>query len=311
MEKRELLLREEEFEVKVVLFCGGLGTRLQEYSGTIPKPMVDIGYRPILWHLMKYYAYYGHTDFILCLGHRGDYIKNYFLDYDECLSNDFILSNGGRDIRLYNSDIADWTIAFVDTGLRANIGQRLMAVEEFLEGDEVFLANYSDGLTDLPLPEYLEHFYQHDKIGSFLAVRPSQSFHVVKMSDGNLVTKIQPVGESDLRINGGFFVFKKEIFDHIREGEELVKEPFYRLIAEKQLIAYPYDGFWAGMDTFKEKRMFDDLYHSGQMPWAVWEDRSGALHEDGTNPTNRSDRGRVTRKHQGLISYNRRPGIYR
>lgn len=259
--------------MKVVLFCGGLGTRLREYSETIPKPMVEIGYRPLIWYLMKYYAHYGYKDFILCLGYKGDYIKNYFLNYDECLSNDFVFSDGGRQIQLYNSDIRDWTITFVETGLNSNIGQRLKAAEKYLDEDEVFLANYSDGLTDLPLPEYLDHFCKRDKLASFLAVQPSQSFHVVKLGEENVVASIQPVAKSELWINGGFFIFRKEIFKFMHEGEELVLEPFQRLIKDGQLLAYPYKGFWACMDTFKEKQMFDELYQSGKMPWAVWEDR--------------------------------------
>ncbi len=257
--------------MKVVLFCGGLGTRLKEYSETIPKPMVNIGYRPILWHLMKYYAHHGHKDFILCLGYRGDVVKNYFLNYDECLSNDFVLSNGGRDVRLYSSDIDDWTISFVDTGLNANIGQRLMAVQRDLEGEEVFMANYSDGLTDLPLPDYLDHFYHSNKIASFLCVRPPQSFHVVSVKEDSSVANIEPMNKSDLWINGGFFVFRQAIFDYIRNGEELVVEPFRRLIAENQLAAYRYRGFWAAMDTFKEKMILDDMYARGDTPWAKWE----------------------------------------
>jgi len=257
--------------MKVVLFSGGLGTRLKEYSETIPKPMVDIGYRPILWHLMRYYAHYGHKDFIICLGYRGDVIKHYFLNYNECLSNDFVMTNGGKDIQLFKNDIEDWTITFVETGLHANIGQRLLAVRPFLEGEDVFLANYSDGLTDLDFDQYLHHFHVQDKVASFLCVQPSQSFHVVRMSAGDLVTGIQPAGQADLWINGGFFAFKKEIFNYIHEGEELVSEPFQRLIAENQLIGYRHPGFWACMDTFKEKKQFDDMYTSGNMPWAVWE----------------------------------------
>jgi glucose-1-phosphate cytidylyltransferase len=260
-----------EAGMKVVLFCGGLGTRLKEYSETIPKPMVDIGYRPIMWHLMRYYAHFGHKEFILCLGYRGDVIKNYFLNYNECMSNDFVLRDGGKTINLYQNDIEDWTISFVETGLNSNIGQRLMAVKHHLEGEEVFLANYTDGLADLDLNAYLDHFYQQDKIASFLAVQPSQSFHVVRMGENNLVSQIEPVVKADLWINGGFFALKHEIFDYIQDGEELVMEPFYRLIAMQQLIAYRHPGFWACMDTFKEKKMFDDMYATGKMPWAVWE----------------------------------------
>jgi glucose-1-phosphate cytidylyltransferase len=256
--------------MKVVLFCGGLGMRLREYSETLPKPMVEIGYRPILWHLMRYYAYFGHKEFILCLGYRGDLIKKYFLNYAEWMSNDFVLKNGGKDISLFTSDIGDWTITFIDTGLQANIGQRLKMVEKYLEGESVFMANYADGLTNLYLPDYIDHFYKHDKIASFLSVRPSQSFHVVTMGNDNLVKDISPVQQSDLRVNGGFFIFKKEIFEYMQEGEELVIEPFQRLISKKELIAYQFDGFWAGMDTFKEKQMFDDMYARGERPWVVW-----------------------------------------
>src|SRR5713101_1065274 len=138
--------------MKVVLFCGGLGMRLREYSENIPKPMVTIGYRPILWHVMKYYAHFGHKDFILCLGYRADSIKNYFLNYDECLSNDFVLSRGGKNVELIHTDAHDWKITFADTGINSNIGQRLKAAEKYLKGEEVFLANYTDGLSDLHLP---------------------------------------------------------------------------------------------------------------------------------------------------------------
>src|SRR5436190_16538608 len=148
--------RKERNPMKVVLFCGGLGTRLGELTEHIPKPLVKIGYRPILWYVMKYYAHFGHKDFILCLGYKADTIKDYFLNYKEYLSNDFTMSNGGKDIYLQQSDIADWKITFVDTGLRAKIGQRLKAVEKYVAGDEIFLANYSDGLTNCPLPELID-----------------------------------------------------------------------------------------------------------------------------------------------------------
>src|ERR1700757_4983899 len=177
--------------MKVVLFCGGLGMRLREYSEVIPKPMIDIGYRPLIWHVMKYYAYYGLTDFVLCLGHRGDVIKQYFLNYDECLSNDFVLSKGGRDLQLRSRDIEDWRITFVDTGLNANIGQRLKAVEPYLDGSDVFMANYADGLSDLPLPGYLSYFRQQQRIASFLCVRPNQTFHVVSAAPNGLVSDLR------------------------------------------------------------------------------------------------------------------------
>lgn len=258
--------------MKVVLFCGGLGMRLRDYSETIPKPMVNIGYRPILWHVMKYYAHFGHKDFILCLGHRADAIKDYFLHYNECASNDFVMSRGGKKLELFNSDIQDWRITFADTGIESNIGQRLKAVEKYLEGEEEFLANYSDGLSDLPLDQQLEHFRQQDKVASFLAVQPNLSYHLVSLQEGagNLVSGIHAINNGSVRINGGFFIFKTKIFDYIREREELVDGPFERLINERQLIGYPYDGFWASMDTFKDKQQLENLWGSGTAPWEVW-----------------------------------------
>lgn len=259
--------------MKVVLFCGGLGTRLRDYSEKVPKPMVNIGYRPILWHLMKYYAHYGHKDFILCLGYKADYIKEYFLNYNECLSNDFVLSAGGKQVQMIGSDIHDWRITFVDTGLSSNIGQRLKAVEKYLEGEEMFLANYSDGLSNLPLDDFIDHFMRHDKVASFLSVKPTQTFHVVSTQEDGLVKSIEHVNNADLRINGGFFALKTEIFKYMQPGEELVIEPFQRLIEKQQLVAYNYDGFWTCMDTFRDKQNLDDMYSQGNPPWEVWKTR--------------------------------------
>ncbi|HZX97634.1 MAG TPA: sugar phosphate nucleotidyltransferase [Myxococcales bacterium] len=256
--------------MKVVLFCGGLGTRLREYTGEIPKPMVKIGYRPILWHLMKYYAHFGHKDFILCLGYKADVVKQFFLNYEEWVSNDFTLH--GRDVRLENSDIQDWKITFVDTGLTANIGQRLVAAKRYVMDDEMFLANYSDGLTDLQLPQMIDKFSASGKVGSFLASRPSQSFHLVDVQTDGEVKSIRPVGDSDVVINAGFFCLRREIFDYIKPGEELVVQPFHRLIAEKKLLGYRYDRFWC-MDTFKEQQELSDLYNSGKAPWELWKQR--------------------------------------
>jgi len=260
--------------MKVVLFCGGLGMRLREYAEAIPKPMVRIGYRPILWYVMKYYAYYGHKDFILCLGHKADVIKDYFLNYNEYLTNDFTLSCGGRDLKLAKSDIQDWTITFVDTGLTANIGQRLKAVEKYLEGEETFLANYSDGLTDFPLPQLLDYFHANGPVACFLCVRPNQSFHIVSTTNTGLVTDIQGIERSDIWVNGGYFILKKDIFRYLGSREELVHEPFRRLIQEKRLMSYRYEGFWVSMDTFKDKQYLDDMYAAGNTPWEVW--RNGA-----------------------------------
>ena len=258
--------------MKVVIFCGGLGTRMRDYSETIPKPMIPVGYRPILWHVMRYYAHHGHKEFILCLGYKADSIKQYFLDYDETLSNDFVLSEGGSKIELRGSDIQDWKISFVDTGLNSNIGMRLKAVQALVQDDEMFLANYSDGLSDLPLPAMIERFGQTQAIACFAGVAPTQSFHLVKLEDNGLVNSIRHVKDVGMRVNGGFFVFRREIFDWMNAGEELVEEPFQRLAAAGKLLAYPYDGFWACMDTFRDKQRLEDLYMQGRVPWEVWKD---------------------------------------
>jgi glucose-1-phosphate cytidylyltransferase len=256
--------------MKVVLFCGGFGMRMREYSEAVPKPMVPIGYRPILWHVMKYYAHYGHKDFVLCLGYKSDVIKNYFLDYNECVSNDFVLSKGGKTLELLSQDIDDWRITFVDTGLTSNIGQRLKCVEKHLQEEEFFLANYSDGLSDVPLPKVIETLKQSGKIACFVSVKPKASFHLIQADDGGLVTGIEHITRGGARINGGFFVFRRELFRYMREGEELVEEPFRRLIKERQLIMYKHEGYWACMDTFKEKQELEDIFAQGKAPWAIW-----------------------------------------
>src|SRR4051812_22965357 len=256
--------------MKVVIFCGGLGMRLREAGEDIPKPMVPIGHRPILWHLMKYYAHYGHTDFVLCLGYRGDVIKKYFLNYEETGSNDFVLSGGGREIELMNRDISDWRITFADTGVNSNIGQRLMAVRKYLRGEETFLANYADGLTDMHLPSVIERFEAGGENADFMRVRPNLTFHAVCSGPHGDVREIKPVMETDLRVNGGYFLFRREIFDYMRPGEELVLEPFERLIKADQLTTYQHDGFTASMDTFKDKQGLDEMYAKGRAPWEVW-----------------------------------------
>jgi glucose-1-phosphate cytidylyltransferase len=235
--------------------------------------MVTIGYRPVLWHVMRYFAHFGHKDFILCLGYRADVIKDYFLRYNEALSNDFVLTGGGPP-ELLGRDIEDWRISMVDTGLRANLGQRLRAIRGHLGDDEIFLANYGDTLTDAPLTEFIDDFCAQDKIAAFMSVRPSSySFHLVQMKHGSdrLVGHIDDVRTSDVWINGGYFLFRREIFDYIGPGEELVEAPFRRLIEADQLMTYRYDGFWAPMDTLKDVQNLETLWESGEPPWALWQ----------------------------------------
>lgn len=266
--------------MKVVLFCGGLGLRIRDYAENIPKPMVPIGYRPILWHVMKYYAHFGHREFILCLGHRGDLIKQYFLNYDECLTNDFTLQGNGRNPDLVNRDIQDWKIHFVDTGVQSNVGQRLRAVKDYVKNEEVFLANYCDGLSNLHFPDLLAYARKHNKIATMVTTRPNLTYHAVVSGEDGIVTGIQEVSRSGLRINAGHFVFKPKLFDYLLEGEELVAEPFRRLSEKKELMAYPFEGFFAAMDTFKDKQAFDDIVSRGRAPWELWKTSDNATQLD-------------------------------
>jgi len=256
--------------MKVVLFCGGLGMRLRDYSEDVPKPMIQLGYRPMLWNIMKYYAHYGHKDFILCLGYKGDYIKRYFVEYNEYISNNFVLNNGGKEVQLLKKDLNDWKITFVDTGMTSNIGERLRKVESYLDEEEIFLANYADGLTDLPLNKMIKKFHEVNRTASFLAYQPTQSFHVVNLGNNGDVKNISHIGDSGLWINAGYFIFRKEIFNYMEKGEDLVVEPFQRMIKANQLHAYKYDGFWTSLDTFKDKQLIDELYNKGKTPWKVW-----------------------------------------
>jgi glucose-1-phosphate cytidylyltransferase len=256
--------------MKVVLFCGGSGMRLRGYADDVPKPMVQIGTRPIMWHLMKYYAHFGHKDFILCLGYKGNCIKDYFLHYDESVSNNFVWSNGGKNVELLNRDMDDWTITFVETGANANIGQRLKAVEPYVRSEEMFLANYGDGLSDVPLPEMLTSFRKSDAIASLLLVQPTASFDIVYPGPEGMVNEIRPITRTDIWINGGFFAMRNDIFQYIQPGEELVREPFQRLIDKKALLAYKYSGFWQCMDTFKDKQHLEEL-NQNSAPWRVWD----------------------------------------
>ena len=260
--------------MKVVLFCGGQGLRLRDFSEKIPKPMVKIGYRPILWYVMKYYAYYGHKDFILLLGYRGDLIKSYFVNYHEYISNDFVYKESGKNLHLLNTDIHDWTITFLDTGMNTNIGQRLFMAKEHLKNEEMFLANYVDGLTDLPLNKMINTFEKTDFVASFMAYQPQYSFHVVSFNGGEEVKKIKPVHDSDLWINAGYFIFRNSFFDYLKKGEELIIEPFERLIKAHKLMAYKYKGFWKSMDTFKDKQEIEKISLSGNIPWEVWKNHN-------------------------------------
>jgi glucose-1-phosphate cytidylyltransferase len=221
--------------------------------------------------VMKYYAHFGHKDFVLCLGYKGNIIKNYFLEYEESVSNDFVLSNGGRQLDFMQRDIDDWKITFVDTGQRSTIGDRLRLVEPYLKDEEMFLANYSDGLTDFRLPQLIDQFSKRDGYASFLSVQPrSSSLDTVHLDENGAVKAIRCMKDSNVWVNGGYFVLRNEVFRYLKPGEEFVYEPMQRMIAEGRVWSHRYDGFWQCMDTFKDKQILDELESSGAAPWCVW-----------------------------------------
>lgn len=265
--------------MKVVLFCGGLGMRMRSGSESLPKPMMPIGSRPVLWHVMRYYAHFGHTEFILCLGFGAQSVKDYFLNYNETASNDFVLTKGCEHVELLSSDISDWKITFIDTGIDTPIGERLRRVRPHLEDDEVFLANYGDVLTDAPLNDIISDFLRTDAVGTLLAVRPQDSFHVLDMAGETEIAGFRPAAEMAFRINGGYFVLRQRIFDYMGPNEDLVMDACVNAAADHKMRAVPYDGFWAPMDTLKERSVLEDMYRQGQSPWALWRGDRGIAHK--------------------------------
>lgn len=255
--------------MKTVLFCGGQGMRIREYSEAVPKPMIPIGQQPIMWHLMQYYAQYGHKDFVLCLGYKANVIKDFFLSGRPQSFNDCVVSGFGRNVEIIGDGHEDWRVALIDTGVQRNIGERLVAVRSHVENEEMFFANYSDGLCDADLSGMVETFRRSNKIAAFLAVRPSMSMHLVNFDAGDQVRSFLDARQADLWINGGFFIMRPEIFDYIEEGEELVSQPFGRLIAQDKLLAFKHEGFWCPMDTLKDKQYLEDLVDNARMPWRV------------------------------------------
>jgi len=258
--------------VKVVLFCGGLGMRMRDGIHTGPKPMAMIGERPLLWHVMRYYAHFGHTDFVLCLGYGASYVKDFFLNYDETRSNDFVLEKGATEVKLFSTDISEWRITFVDTGLNSPIGERLRRVRRFVDDEPMFMANYADVLTNAPLPDMMQRFAASNAVASLLAVPLQGSHHVVQVADDGLITQVTPMRDLRQWENGGYFVLRPEIFDHLGEGEDLVEDAIMRLVLQERVLAYPYKGYWSAADTVKERVQLEELYQRGTCPWMIWDD---------------------------------------
>lgn len=253
--------------MKVVLFCGGLGTRIREYSENIPKPMIPVGNQPILWHVMNTYSQYGHKDFVLCLGYKANTVKDFFLNYRPQAYSDCVVSNFGSKVDLLGKAEEDWRVALIDTGIWRNIGQRLWAVREHVKNEEMFCANYSDGLSDVDIDDMERKFRASGKLACFLAVRPPLTYHLADIDARGRVERFRSSDRAEIWINGGYFLLRPEIFDYMSDGEELVLEPFDRLIKDNQLMAYKHTGFWRSMDTLKDRQVLEDLIERGEMPW--------------------------------------------
>jgi glucose-1-phosphate cytidylyltransferase len=257
--------------MKVVLFCGGLGLRMRDVSKRIPKPMIPVGPYPILLHVMKYYAHYGHKDFILCLGYKAKYIRRFFEQAMAGLPTDCFGAEDSIAPKALRDELSDWRITFADTGINACVGERLYAVQHLFQDDEIFLANYADVLSDVPLPTLIDLTSSGNTVGTFLCAQPTYSFHVVTWKDDYTVSNIELCTRAEIWLNGGFFALRPEIFEYMRPGEELVEQPFKRLIAEDRLLGYRHEGFWAPMDTLKDRQNLCEMHERGDRPWAVWE----------------------------------------
>jgi glucose-1-phosphate cytidylyltransferase len=259
--------------VKVVILCGGLGTRLREETEFRPKPMVEIGGRPILWHIMKMYAHHGFHDFVLCLGYRGNTIKDYFLNY-EAMNNDFTMCLGQRsEIRCHGRHHEQgYSVTLADTGLESMTGGRVRKIRKYIDGN-TFLLTYGDGVSDVNIGRLLEFHRSHGKIATVTTVPPLSRFGILELADQSRVLRFIEKPKSEGWISAGFFALERQVFDYIG-GDECVfeREPLERLAADGQLMAYRHEGFFYAMDTFREYQHLNDLWARGNAPWKVWDD---------------------------------------
>ncbi len=258
--------------MKVVILCGGLGTRLREETEYRPKPMVPVGGRPILWHIMKLYARHGHKEFVLCLGYKGDVIKDYFRNYLWNTSDVTLKLGRNPQIRYHsNHDEEDWTVTLLETGLETQTGGRLRRALPFV-GDDTFLFTYGDGLSDSDINASIAFHREHGAVATMTAVKPSGRFGELAM-DGRTITAFREKPEQESGyINGGFMVLDKRVAGYLDDSDTCVFErgPLERLTREGQLKAYCHDGFWQCMDTYREQQMLDQMWRSGNAPWKIW-----------------------------------------
>ena len=259
----------------VVILCGGMGTRLREETEIRPKPMVDIGGRPILWHIMKSYARYGFRDFVLCLGYKGEVIKHFFANYD-LLMNDFTLTLGPRggkvDIHKTDENDHDWRVTLCDTGLKAKTGARIKRVEKYIDSD-IFLLTYGDGVTDLDIRALLKFHTSHGRIGTVTGVVPPSRYGELDIQGRQIVAFREKPRQGDGSISGGYFVFNRKFLDYLSDDDECVleREPLERLARQGELMVHLHDGFWQCMDTYRDYEYLKRIWERGNAPWKVWD----------------------------------------
>ena len=259
--------------MKVVILCGGRGLRFNEATEYRPKPLIEIGDKPILWHIMKTYAHYGYDDFVLCLGYKGEMIKNYFLNYD-LRSSDFTISLGNKkNIEMHGThQEQSWRVTFADTGINAMTGARIKRIEKYIDSD-VFMLTYGDAVTDLNIKQLLDFHYSHYRIGTVTAVPPISRFGQLQVDDNSLVTAFrEKVRIQDEVINGGFFVFDKRIFNYVLDEDScsFEREPLEKLASDGELTAYKHSGYWQCMDTYRDWQLLNSEWESDNPIWKVW-----------------------------------------
>ena len=256
--------------MKVAILAGGVGTRIQEETEAKPKPMVEIGGKPILWHIMKIYAYQGFREFVVALGYKGDYVKRYMVDYASLTGDLTVALREGRVQTHGGADRDDWNVDLVDTGQTTNKGGRIKRLAPYL-GDGTFMLTWGDGVSDIDLKRLVEFHRSHGKLATLTAVRPPARFGHIELA-GDVVTEFSEKPQArEGWINGAFFVLEPEVLDYIDGDEtEWEKEPLERLAADGQLMAYRHEGFWQCMDTLRERKLLEQMWDTGHAPWKLW-----------------------------------------
>lgn len=258
------------FAMKVVLLAGGLGTRLREETEVKPKPMVEVGGHPILWHIMKRYAHYGHSDFVICAGYKGEVIKNWFANY-RVLNSDFTVTFKDTTDIIFHSELQEsgWRATVADTGQETMTGGRIKKIQKYVENQR-FMCTYGDGLADIDLDALLEFHKSHGKIATLTTVKPVSRFGILDIDETSRVRAFQEKPRGDSSVNGGFFIFEPQIFEYLEENSVLEEEPLKRLAEEGQLMAFHHEGFWQPMDTYRELTLLNEIWKSGSAPWKAW-----------------------------------------